>query len=119
MRNLFLALTGLAAALLLVPAFAEDKKDDKKEVKLDGTLVCTKCKLKETKECGHALLVKDGDKTTTYYIVDKGGKEEYHEKCCQADAPATYTGGKLSEKDSKKSLEGGKVEIKKEEKKGK
>lgn len=110
-RNLALSLAALFA-FLLVPAFAEDKK----ETKLEGTLVCTKCSLKETKACGHALIVKDGDKEVTYYIADKGGKEAYHKECCQADVPATVTGGKIVEKDGKKTIEGGKVMVVKKDK---
>lgn len=111
-RLLSLALAGLVAALL-VPAYAADeKKAEKKEEKLEGTLVCTKCKLKETDACGHALIVKGADKKeVTYYIADKGAKEKYHADCCKADVPATVTGGKVSEKDGKKTVEGGKVEV--------
>ncbi len=111
MRVLALSLIG-ALALVLAPVSAEDK-----ELKLDGDLVCTKCALKETEACGHALQVKDGDKKVTYYIVDKGAKEAYHKECCTKTAPATVTGGKVVEKDGKKTIEGGKVEVKKEEKK--
>jgi hypothetical protein len=124
-RKLFLVMAGLAAAVLLVPAFAADekkadKKDDKKEEKLEGTLVCTKCSLSETKECGHALKVKADKKEVVYYIKDDGAKEKYHGDCCKADVPATVTGGKVTEKDGKKTIEGGKVEVtKKEEKKDK
>ncbi|MCU0702965.1 MAG: hypothetical protein MUF18_03135 [Fimbriiglobus sp.] len=113
-RNLFLALAGLVA-VMLVPAFAEDKKAD---AKMEGTLVCTKCKLKETEKCGHALIVTGKDKKeVTYYIKDNGAKEAYHKDCCMADVPATVTGGKVVEKDGKKTVEGGKVEVSKKEKK--
>ena len=62
---------------------AQEKKDEKKT--LEGTLTCTKCALGETKACGHALIVKEGDKKINYYLVDKGGKESYHKACCTAD----------------------------------
>jgi hypothetical protein len=91
-------------------ASAQDKKEEKKT--LEGKLVCTKCELSETKTCGHALLVKDGDKKITYYISDKGGKEPYHKDCCTAPVDAKVT-GKLGEKDGKKTIEEPKVEIKK------
>ena len=125
-RKLFLVVAGLVAALL-VPAFAADekkpvdKKDDKKEEKLEGTLVCSKCKLKETEACGNALVVKGADKKeVVYFLKDEGKKEKYHADCCKADVPATVTGGKVTEKDGKKTLEGGKVEVtKKEDKKDK
>ena len=88
---------------------AEDKKDETK--KLEGKLTCTKCALGETDKCGHALLVKDGDKEIKYYLNDKGGAEKYHGKCCKADVDATVT-GKIVEKDKKKMIDSPKVEIK-------
>lgn len=95
-------------------AQAEDKKDDKKveTKKLEGKLTCTKCTLSETKACGHALVVKDGDKEIKYYLNDKGGKESYHAKCCQEPVDAIVT-GKIVEKDKKKMIDEPKVEIKK------
>lgn len=124
-RKLFLALAGVCA-LLLVPAFAEDPKKadpkgDPKEVKLEGTMVCGKCKLKETDECSNVVQVKEGDKTVTYYLKDKGGKETYHDDCCKASVKVKVTGGTVTEKDGKKWLEGAKVEVvkDKEEKKDK
>jgi Family of unknown function (DUF6370) len=90
---------------------ADDKKDEKKT--LEGTLTCTKCALNETKECGHALIVKEGDKKVTYYLVDKGGKEKYHPDVCTADLPGTKVTGKIVEKDKKFTIEDPKVEIKK------
>ena len=89
---------------------AEDKKVEAK--KFEGTLTCTKCALSETKACGHALIVKEGDKEVKYYLTDKGGKETYHKECCTADVKATVT-GKPGEKDGKKTIEDPKVEIKK------
>jgi len=91
----------------------EKKKDEKKAVKLEGKLVCTKCTLSETKACGHALQVKEGDKTVTYYLNDKKGKEKYHGKVCpggtELDAVVT---GKVVTKDKKKTINDPKVEIK-------
>lgn len=90
-------------------SIAEEKKDAK--VKLDGTLVCTKCSLGETKACGHALLVTEKGKEVVYYLNDKGGKEPYHPKVCKADKPATVE-GKLAEKNGKKTIDSPKVTIK-------
>lgn len=86
--------------------------DDKDAKKLEGTLTCTKCALKETKACGQALIVKEGGKDVKYYLVDKGGKEPYHKECCQQDVKAVVT-GKVGEKDGKKVIEDPKVEVKK------
>ncbi len=85
----------------------EEKKDAKKT--LEGTLTCTKCALGETKVCGHALIVKDGEKKVTYYLVDKGGREPYHKNCCTEDVPGTKVTGKIVEKDKKFSIEEPKV----------
>jgi Family of unknown function (DUF6370) len=112
MRYVLAAALGFAAVTLggLTVATADEKKDEKKT--LEGTLTCTKCALGETTACGHALIVKEGDKKVTYYLVDKGGKEPYHKDCCTADVAAKVT-GKVVEKDKKKSIEEPKVEIKK------
>jgi hypothetical protein len=107
MRNLVLALVGVAALAFTVGA------EDKKEVKLDGEMVCGKCKLKETTECSNVVQVKDGDKVVKYYLDDKGSKEEYHKLCCTKAVNVTVTGGEITEKDGKKSLKGAKVEEKK------
>ena len=88
---------------------AEDKKDEKKT--LEGTLTCTKCALKETDKCAHALIVKEGDKKVTYYLDDKGGKEKYHGQVCTEDKEAKVT-GKVVEKDKKHYIDNPKVEIK-------
>lgn len=104
---------GFAAVTLVgstVSVNAQDKKD-KDVKKLEGKLTCTKCALSETKACGHALLVKEGEKEVKYYLVDKGGKEPYHAKCCRKDVDAVVT-GKVVEKDKKKMIEDPKVEIK-------
>ncbi len=128
LKKLFLALAGFTA-LALVPAFAEDakvaKKDEKKELKLEGELVCVKCILKEkgVTACANALKVKGDDKKEViYYLDDKGAKEEYHAACCQEAAKAKLTGGTLTEKEGKKTIKDGKIELvkdKKEEKKDK
>ena len=104
---------GLGAVTLagLGSAVAVDKKKDEKKT-LEGTLTCTKCALGETKACGHALIVKEGDKKVNYYLVDKGGKEPYHKHCCTADVEAKVT-GKVGEKEGKKTISEPKVEIKK------
>lgn len=91
-------------------AGAEDKKkEDTKATKLEGKLVCTKCKLGETDACGNALVVKDGDKEITYYIKDKGKGEKYHK--CSGETAATVT-GKITKDGDKKVITDAKVEKK-------
>ncbi len=120
-RKLFAVMLGVAMLGVASYAAAEDKKEEKKTEKttLEGKLVCTKCELKETKACGHALLVtdaKDKTKEVKYYLSDKGAKEKYHGDCCQAPADAKVTGKVVEKKEKdvvKLTIEEPKVEIKK------
>jgi hypothetical protein len=85
-----------------------------KEVKLTGTLVCGKCKLKETARCSNVLQVKEGDKLVNYILDDKGNKEPYHEDICGDGVLEGVTvTGTITEKDEKKWIKPGKVETKK------
>lgn len=106
LRTLFVA---AVAVCLVSVAGAEDKPATKT---LEGKLVCTKCELKETKACGHALLVTENKKEVKYYLDDKGGKEKYHAEVCQAPADAKVT-GKVSKKGEKNVIAEPKVEFKK------
>jgi len=112
-RNLFVALVA-AFALTLAPAVAEDKKAEETKT-LEGSLVCSKCKLKETAKCGNVLIVKDAKdekKEIKYYLVDTGAKADYHAEICQGPKDATVT-GKVGEKDKKMTITDPKVEFKK------
>jgi len=61
---------------------AQDKTKEKaKTVTIEGKMVCTKCTLSETDKCGHAVKVKDGEKTLTYYIDDS---KTFHGAVCPA-----------------------------------
>jgi hypothetical protein len=104
------SLLSLLAAFVVVSFTATVTADDKKETKIEGKMVCSKCKLKETKECGNVVVVKDGDKEIKYYLNDKGEKETYH--VCSGEKSVTVT-GKVVEKDSKKTVDEAKVEEKK------
>jgi hypothetical protein len=105
---LALALGFSIVALSGVTTTAAQKDDKKAEKKtLEGKMVCTKCKLSETDACGNAVQVKEGDKTVTYYLKDKGKGETYH-KC--AGEQAVKVTGKITEKDGKKYIEDAKVE---------
>ena len=95
----------------LSAAVADDKKDETKTV--EGKLVCTKCTLSETKACGHAVQVKEGDKTVTYFLDAKAGKELHKEVCPAGSELDVKVTGKFSEKDGKKLLTEAKVEKKK------
>jgi hypothetical protein len=97
MRKLSLVAALGAVCLLVAGVQAADKV-----VTLKGTILCAKCALKETKKCQTAIQVKEGGKTVTYYFLDKGMKEDYHEEVCgTAGKPGTVT-GVVSDKDGKK-----------------
>ena len=98
---------GVALAVVFAAALAlhaEEKKGDAKEVTLKGKLVCTKCTLGETDDCGNALQVKDGDKTVTYYLKDEGKGEKYHKSFCTNKGVAASVTGVVSEDGGKKYL---------------
>jgi hypothetical protein len=101
MKVAFRALFGVCVLALVVAGVrAVDDKTEKKSVTLKGTIVCTKCELGETTECGHAIKVKADGKDLVYYFVDKGGKETYHKTVCNAATPGSVT-GVVVEKDKK------------------
>jgi Family of unknown function (DUF6370) len=103
-------LLGLVAVVTAATLVATAVADDKKETKLEGKLLCGKCKLKESEDCSNVLVVKDGEKSVNYYIKDTGKKEKYH--VCGGEKDVTVT-GKVEEKDGKKFLTDVKVEEKK------
>jgi hypothetical protein len=98
------------AVLFSTTLTAEEKKDKPKEVTLKGTILCAKCELKETKTCVTAIQVKEGDKTVTYYLDDKGNKEDYHETVCGGGKSQGSVTGVVTEKDGKKWIKPTKVE---------
>jgi hypothetical protein len=106
MHKLSLMAALAAACVVVAGAWAEDKK----EVTLKGTILCAKCALKEAKMCQTAIQVKEGDKTVTYYLLDKGNKESYHEAVCGGDRKEGTVTGVVSEKEGKKYITPKKVE---------
>jgi 3-oxoacyl-ACP reductase-like protein len=110
-----------AATPKTVPVVAKLAADDAKatpqsdkEVKLTGTLVCAKCKLKMdgVTKCTNALQVKDGETTVTYILNDKGMEEDYHE-CGGGEKKDVTVVGKVTEKDGKKTVKPTKVDVRK------
>jgi len=93
-------------ALVAVAAMAQDKN---KEVTLKGTLLCAKCSLGKTAECTTAIQVKEGDKTVTYYLDDKGAGEEHHEPICGGAKKEGTVTGKVEEKNGQKYIKPDKV----------
>jgi hypothetical protein len=112
-RSLFVVAAFAAAALFTSFARADDKPAEK-DVRLTGTLVCAKCKLKldGVKKCVNALQVDEKGKAVTYLLDDKGMEEDYHE-CGGGEKKGVTVEGKLTEKDGKKTVKPSKVEVKK------
>lgn len=109
-----LVLAALALGVVMSPAVRAEDKAKEKEVKVTGSLMCAKCKLKMegVKTCVNALQVKEKDKTVTYLLDDKGVDEDYHE-CGGGEKKDVTVSGKLTEKDEKKTIKPTKVELKK------
>jgi hypothetical protein len=113
MSRITFALAALALGLGADPARPQASPQGDKEVKLTGTLVCAKCKLKMegVSKCTNALQVKDGEQTLTYILVDKGMAEDYHE-CGGGEKKDVTVVGKVTEKDGKKTVKPAKVDVK-------
>lgn len=95
------------AVMGLLMATAAARADGGKEVTLHGDGVCAKCKLGETEKCQDALLVKNGDKTVTYFLT---GAKDLHPKICKGSVHLTVT-GHVHEKDGKRWMEVEKFEV--------
>src|SRR6476469_6840582 len=109
MRSIFAA-AAVAAGLWAFGVMAT--AEDKKEVKLTGTLMCGKCGLKITTKCSNVLQVKEGDKTVNYILDDKGNAEPYHEEVCgDGKVEGVNVTGTVSEKDGKKYVKVTKFEL--------
>lgn len=109
MRSTLLALfLGVAAFTLTASAAPKDKK-----VTITGNLVCAKCTLGEDTGCRHALVVEQkGGEDLIYYVEDKGGREKYHRKICDAgNELKVKVTAELVEKKGKKYLEYPKLEF--------
>ena len=114
MTRIVYALTAALTTAALVAAPWAVAADDKKEVKLTGTLVCGKCQLKLTPKCSNVLQVKEGEKVVNYFLDDKGNGEPYHEGVCGGDKVENVTvTGTVAEKDGKKWVKPTKVDVKK------
>jgi len=87
MKNMLklLAVAALAAGALTVRA------DDGKDVKLTGEGKCAKCALKLTDKCQNVIEVKNGDKTTLYYLTGDVSKA-FHKTLCQDTAKINVEG---------------------------
>jgi hypothetical protein len=100
----------LLAALALACLFTVNTQAADKEVTLKGQIMCAKCELKQAKKCMTVIQVKEGGKDVTYWFLDKGNKEAYHEPVCGSGRKAGTVIGVVTEKDGKKWVTPKKVE---------
>jgi type 1 fimbria pilin len=104
-------LASLLAVALLALLIGTVRAEDAKEVTLSGNLACGKCTLKLTTECQNILQVKDGDKTTDYYLAANDVSKKYHKNICDAGTKtAVKITGTVAEKDGKMWLTATKIE---------
>ncbi len=98
---------GLALALVVGLVAGANASD---ETTMTGSIMCAKCALKkaDAKECQDVLVVKDGDKTSEYY-VEKNDVAKAFGHVCKDEKPAVVT-GKVTEKDGKKWISATKME---------
>jgi len=105
-----LSLLGLALALVVGLAATLPAASD---TTLSGSIMCAKCTLKkaDAKDCQDVLVVKDGDKTSEYYITKNEVSEKFGHTCT-GEKPATVTGS-VATKDGKTWITATKIEAKK------
>ncbi len=65
--------------------------DEGKKVSLNGTGACAKCELKKSDSCQNVVQVKEGDKTTTYYLTGDVSKA-FHKNLCSSTAKVHVEG---------------------------
>ena len=98
---------GIALALVIGLVAAANAGD---ETTLTGNVMCAKCSLKkaDAKECQDVLVVKDGDKTSEYYVTKNDVSKAFGHVC--RDEKAAVVTGTVTEKDGKKWIAPSKME---------
>ena len=95
MRMLMSTALAMCVGLLLMTSanFAQDKKDEKKEVVLKGLVACNKCELGKSDKCETVIVVKDEkSKKDIVYFFDKASHGKFHDDICTAAKKGTVTG---------------------------
>ena len=100
----------LVAAVMAWCSASFVRAEDGKEVTLKGTLTCAKCTLHEGTTCQSVLQVKDGDKTTNYYLMDNTISKDSHAAICRTSKEGVSVTGVVSEKDGKNWITASKIE---------
>lgn len=95
MRNLMTAAMAMCVGLLLMTSanFAQDKKQEKKEVVLKGLVACNKCELGKSTQCETVIVVTDEkSKKDIVYFFDKASHGKFHDDICSAAKKGAVTG---------------------------
>ena len=92
----------MLVALALGCILAANAPAAEKEVTLTGKIMCARCELKEAKKCQTVIQVQEAGKTVTYWFLDKGNKEDYHDEVCGGGRKDGTVTGTVTEKDGKK-----------------
>ena len=101
-----LSILSLLTVSLLVAStsYAADK-----EVTLKGKGTCAKCDLGESKTCQNVVVVKDGDKSVTYYLDQNDVSKAFHKQVC-TEAKTISVVGTVKEEGGKKHVAASKIE---------
>jgi len=99
----------LVASVLALFSASFVRAEDSKDVTLKGTLTCAKCDLKQSPTCQNVLQVKDGDKTTTYWLADNTLSKDSHGAVCHGPKEGVSVTGVVSEKDGKQWITASKI----------
>jgi len=95
MRMLMTTAMALCVGLMLMTSanFAQDKKEEKKEVVLKGLVACNKCELGKGTECATVIVVKDDkSKKDVVYFFDKASHGKFHDDICASAKKGSVTG---------------------------
>jgi hypothetical protein len=112
MSTRLLSVAGLVVALALgTMAMAEDAAAEKT---LTGKMTCAKCELKKTDACQNVLIVTEGDKTTTYYLVANQVSKDFHKNVCQGAKEGVSVTGVVGHEGDNHTITASKIEAKKE-----
>jgi hypothetical protein len=84
-RTLGVFLLGIVVCAFAVSVQADEEK------KLEGTITCAKCDLKESEKCHNVIVVKEGDKKVVYWF-DAKSKTKQHKEVCTEAKEGTVTG---------------------------
>jgi hypothetical protein len=102
-------LLGLLACALLITVSARAADETKT---INGDAMCAKCELNLQDKCQTVIQVKEGDKTTLYYLAANDVAKSFHKDICKGPAAVTAK-GTVEIVDGKQVLTASAIEIKK------